>query len=278
MQSPLGSSLRQRVISAAIILPVVAACAWFGHPWMTLLVGLVAGLGAYEFAHLGRRLGLDIATAIPVTVAVLLALERGFCGGRYQAGLLALSVLFSTMWYVWRSWRSGHATAPTESWAVSVLIGVYVGFLGGHLAAIRVIAGGLQWLVLGVVGMWLSDTGAYFVGSTLGRHKMAPSLSPKKTWEGAVGGLVTALLFCVVFAWLSGIGAWHGLAVGLMIGLICPFGDLAISMVKRQSKVKDSGNLIPGHGGMLDRLDTLLFVAPLVFYYATIIYPLFPRP
>jgi phosphatidate cytidylyltransferase len=272
------SSLLQRLLSAIIIVPVVGACAWFGHPWMTLLVALALGIGAYEFAHLERVLGHNVAIPIPVIIVVLLALERGFGGGRYQAALLALAVLFITTWYVIHSRRTAPYPTPTESWAITVLISVYLGFLGAHLTAIRSLPNGFAWLVLGVGGMWVGDTGAYLVGSTVGKHKMSPHLSPKKTWEGAAGGLVSALLFCGAFAWATGIGVWHGLAVGAMVGIICPFGDLAISMVKRQCNVKDTGKLIPGHGGMLDRLDTLLFIAPLVYYYASVIYPLFTGP
>ena len=259
--------LRERIISAAVLLPLVAACAWLGSPWFTALVLLALVLGAREFAALGALAGHQVAPWLSMATAAAFALERGVLGGRLQAAVLAASLLGVTIWYVLHY----HSPTRTESWAITLAAGVYVGFLGSHLIALRLLENGLGWLAVAVVTMWVSDTGAYALGRLLGRHKMAPVLSPKKTWEGAAGGLVTAVLCAVAIAVLAGIGAVHGLAAGLLVGLICPFGDLAISMVKRQVGVKDTGKLIPGHGGVLDRLDTLLFVAPLVYYYAALV-------
>ncbi|MHB0877747.1 MAG: phosphatidate cytidylyltransferase [Anaerolineae bacterium] len=258
--------MRDRLLSAAVLLPVVGACAWLGSPWFTLFVVLALGLGARELANMGVLAGHQVVPWISLAIAAAFAVERGVSGGSLLGAVLALSLLGTTVWYVI------HFRSPTrtESWAITLAGGVYVGFLGSHLIALRLLEGGLAWLTLAVVTMWISDTGAYAVGRLLGRHKMAPVLSPKKTWEGAAGGLVTALIFGVLIAGLVGIAPIHGLAVGGLIGVICPFGDLAISMIKRQVGVKDTGNLIPGHGGVLDRLDTLLFIAPLAYYYATL--------
>ncbi|MGQ9553785.1 MAG: phosphatidate cytidylyltransferase [Anaerolineae bacterium] len=275
MNTPtIPTSLKQRLLSALVFVPVVVACAWLGHPWITLLAATALTLGAWEFARLGERAGHKVTPALSAALAGLLALERGFFLGRYQAALLALAIIAITIWYVLRA----EAPPRSEPWALALLAGIYVGFLGSHLVALRALPNGLAWLALALVTMWISDTGAYFVGSAFGKHKLALHLSPKKTWEGAAGGLITALVSGTLIAWLGGISPVHGFAVGLMIGTICPFGDLAKSILKRQVGVKDSSNLIPGHGGMLDRLDTLLFVAPLVYYYATIVVLHLPLP
>ena len=258
--------LKQRLLSALVLLPVVLASAWLGHPWVTLLVTVALALGAWEFARLGERAGHKINPAVSATLAGLLALERGFFLGRYQAVLLAFGIIAITIWYVLQAERPPR----TEPWAIGLLAGIYVGFLGSHLEALRALPNGRAWLALALVTIWVSDTGAYLAGTVWGKHKLASHLSPKKTWEGAVGGLVSAPVSGALIAWLGGISPLHGLAAGLLIGIICPFGDLAKSMLKRQVGVKDSSNLIPGHGGMLDRLDTLLFVAPLVYYYAVL--------
>jgi phosphatidate cytidylyltransferase len=118
---------------------------------------------------------------------------------------------------------------------------------------------------------WVNDSAAYFVGKAIGRHPCAPYLSPKKTWEGTIGGWIGGLVAAVLLGqWLVDLPWSHGLALGALVATVAPFGDLAKSMVKRQMGVKDFRVLIPGHGGMLDRVDSLLFVAPVVYYYATL--------
>lgn len=259
--------LQTRILSALVILPVVLFCAWFGHPWLTVLVAFVLSLGALEFARLGRRAGHSTAPAIAVAIAGLLALERGFCGGRYQPLLLALALLAPATWYVF------HARLPTrlEAWGLTFLAALYVGFLGSHFVALRAMDNGFWWLALGVATVWISDTGAYLVGRLWGSRRMAPHISPRKTWEGAVAGLLAALAAGLLLSWPAGVATVHGLAIGAIVGVVSPLGDLAISVIKRQVGVKDSSNLIPGHGGMLDRLDSLLFAAPLVYYYACLV-------
>lgn len=259
--------LKQRVASALILLPLVVALAWLGHPWMTLGVALALAVAAWEFARLGTRLGHRALPALSVAVALALTLERGFTLGRYQEMLLVLVLIAAAVVYVLQP----HSRTVTESWAITALAGIYVGLLGSYLVALRALSDGLAWLVLAVVTVWIGDTGAYLVGRATGRHKLAPLISPGKTWEGVAGGLAAALAGGVAIAWLAGLSPAHGLVAGLVAGAICPFGDLAKSLVKREAGVKDSSNLIPGHGGMLDRVDTLLFAAPLMYYYATLV-------
>ncbi|MGI6208352.1 MAG: phosphatidate cytidylyltransferase [Anaerolineae bacterium] len=259
--------LRTRVLTALVALPPVVAAAWLGHPWLTLLVALALAGGAYEFARLAVRAGHQVPSVVCTVAAGLFALEAGFTQGRYREALVALILLGWAIWYVFHA----HSPTRTEAWALSTLSVLYVGFLGSYLVSLRLLSDGLAWLALGVLTVWLSDTGAYLVGRQWGRSKMAPHLSPKKTWLGAVGGLVAGLLGGALVAWIGGLPPVHGLGVGALVGLICPFGDLIISMIKRQTGVKDSGTLFPGHGGLLDRLDTLLFVGPLAYYYAVLV-------
>jgi phosphatidate cytidylyltransferase len=123
---------------------------------------------------------------------------------------------------------------------------------------------GLAWLALVIVVTWLSDTGAYLVGRPLGRHRLIPHVSPNKTWEGFIGGLVCAALTGALAIWVFGLGVnpLIGAVMGIILSLVGVVGDLAESVLKRQAGVKDSGHLIPGHGGMLDRIDALLFTFP----------------
>jgi phosphatidate cytidylyltransferase len=119
---------------------------------------------------------------------------------------------------------------------------------------------------------WVNDTAAYFVGKAIGRHPCCPYLSPKKTWEGTIGGWIGGLVATTLLGyWLVDLTWVQGLALGALVSTVAPFGDLAKSMIKRQMGVKDFSALIPGHGGMFDRIDSLLFVAPVVYYFATMV-------
>jgi len=148
----------------------------------------------------------------------------------------------------------------------------YVAWLLGHLILIRRMADGSFLIFFLFLVTWANDTAAYYVGTFLGRHRMAPRISPKKTWEGAVGGLVgsvAAALACR--AWfLDSLGMADATALGLLAGVAAPLGDLCESVLKRSAGVKDSGGIIPGHGGVLDRVDSLIFTAPVLYYYLLI--------
>ena len=169
---------------------------------------------------------------------------------------------------------------PIVNVGTTVLGAIYVGWLFSYLTLLRglnlpsvltpVIHGTTQgeWLVFFVSGTtWLSDSGALFVGKALGRHKMAPRVSPAKTWEGSLGGLVIALLGGLVFGKMLHLPLGHAAVLGVLCGLVGQIGDLSESALKRDLGVKDSGAVIPGHGGILDRIDSLLFSAPIAYYY-----------
>ncbi len=129
-----------------------------------------------------------------------------------------------------------------------------------------------MWLAIALLGTWICDTGAYFVGRAWGKHRFFPQISPKKTLEGAIGGFVTGVIAVALLGYgLVRLNIAVGLILGVLIVLAATFGDLAESVIKRQVGVKDSGQIIPGHGGMLDRLDSLMFVTPLVYCFAQII-------
>jgi phosphatidate cytidylyltransferase len=118
-----------------------------------------------------------------------------------------------------------------------------------------------------ILATWVTDTGAYFIGLSLGNNALAPNISPKKTIEGAIGGLLSSLLLTVLLAIYFNIALYHGIILGILIGVIAQLGDLSASVFKRDSEIKDFGDVIPGHGGILDRIDSLLFVLPVVYYY-----------
>ncbi len=154
--------------------------------------------------------------------------------------------------------------------AVSGFFGAaYVGGLMGFLIAIRMGKGGEDFLMMLLVIIWAGDSFAYFAGKSLGRHKLSPAVSPNKTWEGAVAGFVFGIVAAVLckFAFIPEVQLVHAIGLGAVVGIAGQIGDLCESIVKRAANVKDSGGIIPGHGGMLDRVDSLLFGAPAMYYY-----------
>jgi phosphatidate cytidylyltransferase len=164
--------------------------------------------------------------------------------------------------------------APARA-SASSLAWFYCGVLVAAVVAIRM-RFGFGWVVMAFVVTWMNDTFAYFAGRFLGRNKMFPRISPKKTWEGFAGGVagsvVGALVLLALFPsdWLPGLTVAGCFVLGGVAAVVGPVGDLAESMLKRSAGVKDSGKLIPGHGGLLDRIDALLFVAPWVYVFAAL--------
>jgi phosphatidate cytidylyltransferase len=248
------------------MIPIVAAAVYLGGLWLFALMAVALSLAAWEFALMMQKGGFR-PERIPMFLALFAMLI--LCQWELLSYLpLVLTALFiaSLSWQLFLQGR----TTPTADWALALAMGLYLGWMGGHFFRLRALPGdGLAWIAVALITVWVSDSAAYFVGSSLGRHKMAPRLSPKKTWEGIAGGWVGAEVAAVLMGQLVGLSVAQGLIVGLAVSILAPLGDLSISMVKRHVGVKDSGNLIPGHGGMLDRVDSLLFVVPAIFYLAT---------
>lgn len=265
--------LRTRVLSAIILAPIVAGLIVLGgYAWLAtvLIAGILAG---HEFFLLMRRAGYQPSLFLGLLWIGLLILE----GFRPTSGalrpLLGAGLMFSLVWAMFQA-RKG----VVADWALTIVGAVYVGGLLAHFVALRERPDGFWWLLLGMIAVWLGDSGAFLIGLTAGRHKLWPRLSPKKTWEGAIGGFVVVVLSTLGFVAVCSrlaphtavarLGWAQAALLGALLGPIALGGDLAVSLFKRQAQAKDSGHLIPGHGGMLDRLDSLLFAIPLVYYCA----------
>jgi len=274
--------LRTRVITAVIFGVVLLGALYLGGLVWALLVTLLAAAVFAEYLRLWRTAGLAVAPALAavgylaaVVWPVAAWLQAGGAGpgagpgtgpggpgGPYLGLVLALVVLASLTALVFTYPASGAGGG-----FVVIAGSVYLGWALAHLTLLRLSGPlGLWRTLLVFAGVWATDTLAYFIGSLLGRHKLKPSLSPGKSVEGGVGGLLGGVLA----AWLVGIPL--GLPVGLRLGLglaVAMFGqvgDLAESALKRYAGVKDSGNSLPGHGGLLDRFDSTLLAAPLIYY------------
>jgi phosphatidate cytidylyltransferase len=271
VRTPRGRSLRQAVATAAVLLVLVAVCYALGPDYFFWLAAFAVLLALYELfaaARIGdRRPAVGIAA--PLTLVLLAAAY--YRPGRPEFLLVVLGVavlgVFVTVL------RPGRGPAPGSDAAWTLLGLVWIG--GGGAAAVSILAlpDGMNLLLTLVLVTALDDIAAYFVGTRLGRTKMAPSISPAKSWEGFAAGGAAALLAGVAFgALVEPLGPGHGLALGAIIAAFAPAGDLAESLVKRELSIKDSSQLLPGHGGFLDRIDAIVFCAgPVVAYLRLVV-------
>lgn len=256
--------LRTRVQSAALLFLLVAVPAWLGGWPFALLMTLIATLATWEYR------GLLLANGYLLSSPLLLGLSLVWLAQAARPDLFPLSLVLSvlvigslllTLWH--------HAPQPASDWALSLAGSLYIGWLLGHFIRLRALPDGWSWLLLATFTAWAADVSAYFAGRAWGRHRWWPRHSPKKSWEGYWAGVLAAALTALGLGHLLlGLPRLEGALLGLILGLVMPLGDLAESMLKRQVGAKDSSSLIPGHGGVLDRIDTLLIAIPIVFYWA----------
>jgi len=259
--------LRTRAISAAFLVVLVGVPAILGGWLFLALIALVAGLGAWEYSRLLQRGGYHPSAWLVVGLSMLFVAQARWPELLPLAPVLTTVVLASLLLTLWHK-----SPQPANDWALTLAGALYLGWLLGHFVLLRSLPDGLAWLAVAVLVVWAADVSAYFAGRAFGRHPWWPRHSPKKTWEGYLAGVLAATLAAGVLAHiLLGISWLEGLALGLLAGLLAPLGDLAESMIKRQVGAKDSGDLIPGHGGVLDRIDTMLITIPLVYYWATLV-------
>lgn len=261
-----GVALLKRVASTLVLLPifiwiVMAAPIWaFGAT-----VVLVAALAQWEFTGMFQRAGvrvfrlLALAGGILVTASFALPISE-----RLAFTAVLLVALTALLWPSSGGPRDWHGVVVT-------VFGIgYVNWLMGYAFWLRDLEAGEQWVLLLVWVTWLGETAAYMVGSTVGRHRLAPLVSPNKTVEGALAQLVVSVLAALIArVWFfPALSMPNALLVGLLLGVIGQVGDLVESALKRSVGTKDTGAIMPGHGGALDRIDSLLFNTPVLFYYA----------
>lgn len=256
--------LSYRVLSAVILIPLVALMVYLGGVWFLTLVLVAVGIAAWEYVSLVRKGGYQPSYVFALALVCLFILDAYHPQWGLLRPGLALILALSLIWQLFQK----NSPTPTEDWGLPIAGGLYLGWFGSHFISLRSLDNGLAWMAYALLVIWATDSGAYFVGTRWGRHQMSPRWSPRKTWEGAFGGLVAGLAVSMLLAWWFRLGMGTGPIIGVLIPTLTPFGDLAISMVKREVKVKDSGHIIPGHGGFLDRIDSLLFTVVIVYYYA----------
>ena len=267
-------SVGQRVITAVIAIPVVLAFVWLSGWWGFAVAIIAVILSVYELHNMMVHEGYHPLIWMSFALSIFFLLAAMFPQQRLiliEIGLSA-ALLITLPLLFFRKKLDG----AMVDWSLTLAIPVYLGWPLSVFLLLRGFQGGITpgfWWVLTVfLGVWGFDSGAFFAGHFFGKHKLAPAISPAKTWEGVVGGLVFSIAAALLFTtWPLGVPWYLAILLGILIGTFATLGDLAESLIKRQTHVKDSGQFMPGHGGLLDRIDSLLFAVIVVFIFAQLV-------
>lgn len=264
----------KRIITGLLIGIAVVIIMWLGDPWVTAAVCVVSALAAYEFYRIVKKENIQPLTRLGVLFSMLFAVNAfvqahsiNFAGvsSWFTLTLLVTSItVIPLLWLLFKQNRE-HAFI---NWGWTVAGTLYTGWLLSFYIHIRAMENGLGWLFMVLACTAFCDVFAYVVGSNLGRHALASSISAGKTIEGSIGGLVASVVFAVVSCLLFNlpVSYWQMILAGIIIAVFAQLGDLVESMLKRNMRMKDAGNVLPGHGGILDRIDSHLLVAPAAYY------------
>ncbi len=249
---------------------------WFGGWWAFAATLVVVVLGIYEMHMMMYHTGYHPLIAVSLALSVLFLIAAMFPQARLlllEIGL-AGSLLVSFPWLFLRKKLDG----AMVDWALTLAFPIYLGWPMSLFLLLRgsqvgwPLSHGAWWILVVLLSVWGFDGAAFFTGHYLGRHKLAPRISPAKTWEGALGGFVLSII-AALFLTVGPLGVpWYlAIVLGILIGVAATLGDLAESLIKRQTHVKDSGQIMPGHGGILDRIDSLLFAVIVVYMFAQVV-------
>lgn len=271
--------LYQRVLFTVVALPLGILAVFTGGWVFALVVAAILTRAVWEYAALFRAGGTQPSRVMLVGGVLGIYLARYFAGFELDGWLLPLLVGLTLIIHQFHFER-GRDHAGSDF--AATLSGIfYVGLLGSYMLMVRLLQSGEWWFMLTLFAVMLADTSAYFIGSAFGKNRLAPRLSPKKSWEGYIGGiLVTAIgmpLFLLLFQ-IFGLPDTPAFSItnagilGLVIGTLPTFGDLGISMIKREMHQKDTSDILPGHGGVLDRIDSWLWAMPIGFYLISFIF------
>jgi phosphatidate cytidylyltransferase len=290
--------LWQRLLTAAVGIPILLGLIYFGDWYLGAAVLLLSLLGLREFFRLAQATGLHPGRWIGYIIGALLVIATSAVpraaaalglppleAERELAYIVVSLLVLAAIALLVQQVASPAPPAAMANAGLTLLGLCYLPLSLSYLIKLRgfwpeltrlgstrsLVPAGACWLVLVVFACWAADTTAYAIGKTLGRHHLCPKISPGKTVEGAVAALLAALLVTAALGRWFGLPLREGVILGLLLGLVAQLGDLSKSVMKRQAGVKDSGAILPGHGGVLDRFDSLLFSAPVAFYYLILI-------
>ena len=259
------TTLAKRVTSAITLGVIVLPVIWVGGPYFLAGIMALALLASWEYARMLAGMGYKPQYPLLAILAILLPLEAHFRSvPSLQSEILVGAVLLSLAGQVFRR----NAKHPLIDWALSLAGALYISLPLAFAILLRNLTGGVYWVFLLLLIVWTCDSCAYLAGTTFGRHGFFTHISPKKTIEGALGGIIAGSVVAFAGVPFLPISLAQALPLGLAVALAATFGDLAESLIKRQLKAKDSGNTIPGHGGFLDRIDSVVLSVIVMYSYA----------
>lgn len=261
--------LWKRIATTILLLPIVWAAAWFSQsplPWFAILMAVWALGALYEFYRIAGATGKCCPLTYPgLVLALILIIQPLFDQPRLNWLALTLAVVVPLVWVMLQRDKS----IAFVSWAWTLAGIMYLGWLPGHYVSLSGLEYGREWVIFTLFTTFVSDSAAYFVGRAIGRHKLAPTISPNKTWEGAAGGVVFAALASFILQWWLKLPASYTemALLAIVVSFFAQIGDLVESLFKRNTGAKDSSHALPGHGGFLDRIDSVVFAGLVVYYY-----------
>lgn len=272
--------MKTRIISVAILLPLVIVAIIIGHWAYNAVIAAALLLAGFEYVTMLKRKGY--ALSLPLVYAfILLWLAHAVWGTEHDwlpPGLAGL-MLITSGWILYRRVKNPAEPMPTAVWALTLSGGIYLGVGGAYLIQMRALTDGLWWTLTALPVVWVGESAAYLFGRRYGKHKMAPSISPGKSWEGYAGEVISGILTGLLLGWLwptvtktpIELTMARGAILGTIIASVTTAGDFFVSMIKREVGVKDTGTLIPGHGGFFDRIDSLLWTGIITWAFVTLL-------
>jgi phosphatidate cytidylyltransferase len=274
-QSHKGRILRERIATILFMMPFVMWIIADGEWLYMIAIASILSLAAIEYGYLFRRNGLRPAIPLIGIGVFCLAVTRYLFGFEHMPLILACVCLASEVWHM-VDYELGASRSGTD-FAITVAGITFLGWIGSYLISLRLLPDGVWWLFIALASVWIADGFAYLGGRAFGRHHLSRRLSPNKTWEGyligiicgSLGGTGIALLGRIGAGETSDLNAVRGFILGAVISVLAPLGDLGVSMIKREIQVKDTSSMLPGHGGALDRTDSWLWAGVLGFYLVT---------
>lgn len=253
-----------RIITALVGMPIILAALYFGKLWLLAFVLAVVFLGIKEYHEIMLGIEIKAITSLSYTLAIIFPVAMYF-------NLISVEILFVMTFIVMTVFSLIFYMQPIKDCAIQLFGIYYLSGMFSYVLKIRVMENGFIYLLLTFLFIWMSDTAAYFVGKFFGKHKLAPHISPNKTVEGSLGGLFFTVLFAFTIANIFQYSVSLMMLLAIIVNVFAQLGDLVESAIKRQAKIKDSGNLLPGHGGILDRFDSALFAIPAVYLFLSFV-------
>ncbi|OGC21466.1 hypothetical protein A2310_03200 [candidate division WOR-1 bacterium RIFOXYB2_FULL_37_13] len=263
----MSKSFITRSLTILVSVPIIWACTYFGGFLFLIFILTLALFSVNEFYNL--------------------MMKKGYYPAYWVGNIITIFFIVFSYYSVSKNWEPAHSAILTIAASLALMAGVflkraedtivdvavtllgmiYIGWFFSYFIFIRSLTDHGAYFFFLMLTIWAMDIMAYLVGKKFGRHKLAPNISPHKTWEGAIAGFVTCIIASEIFSNFAAINGTHALILGLLIGLVAQLSDLVESVIKRDAGAKDSSQIIPGHGGVLDRLDSFILTAPIMYYY-----------